>query len=310
MEQVRQEYAFSQRRACRLLTVAVSSYRYQARGDDERLRARLVELARAKPRYGYRRLHVLLRRAGEVVNHKRVHRVYREAGLMIRRKKRKHYRRAAVPLRVCTAPNPEWALDFVHDAVASGRTIRVLSIEDAYTRECLALEVDTSFASRRVTRALEAIVAERGCPQAIRCDNGPELTSRHMLAWCVERKIALDNIEPGKPTQNGRLESFNGRLREECLNISWFENLFDARRKIAAWREEYNQQRPHSSLGYLTPAEFARQWSASPSWVGDRAAADRRQGDPAGSLRSALTPVARCAEEFHQEGEAKEKAEL
>ena len=310
MEQVRQEYAFSQRRACRLLTVAVASYRYQARGDDERLRARLVELARAKPRYGYRRLHVLLRRAGEVVNHKRVHRVYREAGLMIRRKKRKHYRRAAVPLRVCTAPNPEWALDFVHDAVASGRTIRVLSIEDAYTRECLALEVDTSFAPRRVTRALEAIVAERGCPQAIRCDHGPELTSRHMLAWCVERKIALDNIEPGKPTQNGRLESFNGRLREECLNISWFENLFDARRKIAAWKEEYNQQRPHSSLGYLTPAEFARQWSASPSWVGDRAAADRRQGDPAGSLRSALTPVARCAEEFHQEGEAKEKAEL
>jgi putative transposase len=290
--------------------MAVSSYRYQARGDDEPLRSRLLELARAKPRYGYRRLHVLLRRAGEVVNHKRVHRVYQEAGLMIRRKKRKHCRRAALPLRVCTAPNQEWALDFVHDAVASGRTIRVLSVEDAYTRECLALEVDTSFASRRVTRVLEAIIAERGLPQAIRCDNGPELTSRHMLAWCVERKIALDNIEPGKPTQNGRLESFNGRLREECLNVSWFENLFDARRKIAAWKKEYNEERPHSSLGYLTPAAFARQWSASPSCLGSSAAADRRQGDPAGSLRSALTPVARCAEEFHQEGEAKEKAEL
>jgi putative transposase len=307
---VRAEYAFSQRRACRLVTVAVSSYRYQARGDDEPLRSRLLELARAKPRYGYRRLHVLLRRAGEVVNHKRVHRVYREAGLMIRRKKRKHCRRAAVPLRVCTAPNQEWALDFVHDAVASGRTIRVLSVEDAYTRECLALEVDTSFASRRVTRVLEAIVAERGLPQAIRCDNGPELTSRHMLGWCVERQIELTNIEPGKPTQNGRLESFNGRLREECLNVSWFENLFDARWKITAWKKEYNEERPHSSLGYLTPAEFARQRSASPSCVGSRAAADRRQGDPAGSLRSALTPVARCAEELHQEGEAREKAEL
>ncbi len=296
---MQQEYAFSERRACRLLTLAVSSYRYEARDDDEPLRTQLVELARAKPRYGYRRLHVLLRRAGEVVNHKRVHRVYREAGLMLRRKKRKHCRRAAVPLRVCTAPNQEWALDFVHDAVASGRTIRVLSVEDAYTRECLALEVDSSFASRRLTRVLEAIVAERGAPQSIRCDNGPEMTSRHMLAWCVERQIELANIEPGKPTQNGRLESFNGRLREECLNVSWFENLFDARRKVTAWKEEYNQERPHSSLGYLTPAEFARQWSASPSCAGSRAAADRCQGDPAGSLRSALTPVARCAEEFH-----------
>ena len=153
-------------------------------------------------------------------------------------------------------------------------------------------------------------MAERGLPQSIRCDNGPELTSRHMLAWCVERQIGLHNIEPGKPTQNGRLESFNGHLREECLNVSWFENLFDARRKLAVWRKEYNEERPHSSLGYLTPAEFSRQWSASPSGTPSSAATDRRQGDPAGSLRSALTPVPRCAEELHHEGEAKEKAEL
>jgi putative transposase len=241
IEQVREQYAFSQRRACGLLRVAVSTYRYQSQRNDEALRTQLVELAREKPRYGYRRLHVLLRRAGEVVNHKRVHRVYRAAGLTIRRKKRKHCMRAGVPLRVCTAANQEWALDFVHDAVASGRTIRVLSVADAYTRECLALEVDTSFASRRVTRVLEGIVSERGAPQSIRCDNGPELTSRHMLAWCVERKIELHNIQPGKPTQNGRLESFNGRLRDECLNVSWFQNLFDARRKIAAWRKEYHE---------------------------------------------------------------------
>jgi len=257
--QVREEYAFSQRRACRLLTMSVSSYRYQSRRSDEGLRLRLVELAREKPRFGYRRLHVLLRRSGEDVNHKRVHRVYREAGLSIRRKKRKHCVRTGQPLRVCTAANQEWALDFVHDAVESGRAIRVLSVVDAYTRECLALQVDTSFASRRVTRVLEGIMAERGVPQAIRCDNGPELTSRHFLAWCIERKIELVHIQPGRPMQNGRVESFNGRMREECLNVSWFGNLFEARERIAVWRREYNEERPHSSLGYRTPEEFARE---------------------------------------------------
>ena len=257
VEQVRGEYAFSQRRACGLMTMAVSSYRYQSRSSDEPLRTQLVELARSKPRFGYRRLHVLLGRSGEHVNHKRVHRVYREAGLMIRRKKRKHCVREGKPLLARTSANQEWALDFLHDAVECGRAIRVLSVVDAYTRECLALEVDTSFASRRVTRVLDAIVAERGQPQAIRCDNGPELTSRHFLAWCVERQIELVHIQPGKPTQNARVESFHGRLREECLTVSWFQNLFDARRKIAAWRIEYNEERPHSSLGYRTPKEFA-----------------------------------------------------
>jgi len=196
-------------------------------------------------------------RAGEHVNHKRVHRVYREAGLMIRRKKRKHCVREGKPLVARTSANQEWALDFVHDAVECGRAIRVLSVVDAYTRECLALEVDTSFASRRVTRVLEQIVGERGVPQAIRCDNGPELTSRHFLAWCVERQIELLHIQPGKPTQNARVESFHGRLRDECLTVSWFQNLFDAKRKIAAWRTQYNEERPHSSLGYKTPKEFA-----------------------------------------------------
>ena len=258
VEQMREVYAFSERRACRLVGVAVTTHRYRSRKCDEALRTRLIDLAREKPRFGYRRLHVLLQRSGEVVNHKRVHRVYVEAGLAIRRKKRKHCRRAGTPLKICTAANQEWALDFVHDVVACGRTIRVLSVEDAYTRECLALEVDTSFASRRVTRVLDEISEERGAPQSIRCDNGPELTSRHMLAWAIERKIEMVHIAPGRPTQNGRLESFNGRLREECLNVNWFENLFDARRKIAAWQKEYNEERPHSSLGYLTPEEFAR----------------------------------------------------
>ena len=177
--------------------MAVSSYRYRTTRCDDELRTRLVELAREKPRFGYRRLHVLLLRAGEAVNHKRVHRVYREAGLSLRRKKRKYCLRVGRPLLARTAANQEWALDFVHDAVECGRAIRVLSVVDAYTRECLALEVDTSFASRRVTRVLEGIVTERGQPLAIRCDNGPELTSRHFLAWCVERKIELVHIRFG-----------------------------------------------------------------------------------------------------------------
>ena len=250
-------YAASERRVCGLMGMAVSSYRYATKRTDEPLRTKLVELAREKPRFGYRRLHVLLRRSGERVNHKRLHRIYRAAGLMIRRKKRKHCVREGRPWVARTAANQEWALDFVHDAVECGRTIRVLSVVDAYTRECLALEVDTSFASRRVTRVLEQIVSERGVPQAIRCDNGPELSSRHFLAWCVERQIELVHIQPGKPTQNARVESFHGRLREECLAVSWFQNLFDARRKIAAWKKEYNEERPHSSLGYKTPNEFA-----------------------------------------------------
>jgi putative transposase len=169
---MKQEYAFSERRACELVMLAASTYRYATRRSDEPLRTKLVQFAREKPRFGYRRLQVLLRRSGEWVNHKRLHRVYCEAGLSLRRKKRKHCVRVGQPLRTWTAANQEWALDFVHDAVDCGRAIRVLSVVDAYTRECLALEVDTGFASRRVTRVLEQIVAERGQPLAIRATTG------------------------------------------------------------------------------------------------------------------------------------------
>jgi len=203
-----------------------------------------------------------LQEKGMHVNHKRVYRVYREAGLMIRRKRRKRLLRAGFVRPAVTGANQEWALDFVHDAAESGRKFRVLSVIDVYTRECLALEVDSSFASRRVTRELEKIVAERGVPEAIRCDNGPEFTSRHFQAWGLERKIELVHIEPGRPVQNAYVESFHGKLRDECLNASWFGNLFEARVKIAAWKEEYNEERPHSSLEYLTPREFARRVAA------------------------------------------------
>ena len=252
----------SRRRVCGLLMMAESSFRYASRRNDEPLRQRLREAAREKPRWGYRRLQIVLDRGVEHVNHKRIYRVYREAGLMIRRKARKRLRRVGSPRPARSGPNQEWALDFVHDAAESGRKFRALSVVDPYTRECLALEVDTSMGSRRVTRVLEAIMAERGLPQAIRSDNGPEFTSRHFLVWCLERKIEMVHIEPGKPVQNAHVESFHGKLRDECLNASWFQNLFDARRKIEAWRREYNEERPHSSLGYLAPAEFARRLGA------------------------------------------------
>lgn len=270
--------------------IAVSTFRYRCRQSDEELRRKLLELAQEKTRYGYRRLHVLLRREGEFVNHKRVWRVYREAGLSVKRRKRKRLVPVGRPLEAATRGNEEWAIDFASDALATGRAIRVLSVVDAYTRQCLALEADTSFQSRRVTRVLDKALSEHGWPRRIRCDNGPELTSRHFLAWSIERRIELLHIQPGRPTQNGRVESFHGKLRDEFLNVSWFQNLFDARRKIAAWKREFNEQRPHSSLNYLTPAEFAQK-AASPWQASITAPEGGTQGNPSGSLRSALTPA-------------------
>jgi putative transposase len=248
-----------ERQACGLAGIAVSSYRYKTcrPARDAGLRERLTELAHEHPRYGYRRRAVLLRRTGEAANHKRVHRLYRQAGLSLRRKKRKRLLRQRPTTSTVQAINQEWALDFVTDALASHRHLRILSVVDVFTRECLALETDTSLGSVRVIRALEAILAERAAPQRLRTDNGPGFTSRCFLAWCLDRRIELVPIRPGKPIENAYVESFHGRLREECLQLSWFRNLFEARRQIAAWREHYNQRRPHSSLAYQTPVEFA-----------------------------------------------------
>lgn len=281
VEQLGNEYAFSERRACRLIGLAVSTYRYQPKRNDTALREQLITLAREKRRYGYRRLHVLLQRGGTIVNHKRVWRVYQEAGLSVKRRKRKRLVRGGQPLERVTAPNQEWALDFASDRLATGRSVRVLSVVDTFTRECIALEVDSSFASRRVTRVLETALTQRTGPQRIRCDNGPELTSRHFLAWCIDRQIDLRHIQPGRPMQNGHIESFYGKLRDECLNTSWFRNLFDARRRIAAWKREYNEQRPHSSLWYQTPAEFARRVT-SPSTVSNYRSGEATSRQPFG----------------------------
>lgn len=247
----------SERRACKLVDLDRSSYRYQSRLDhNAELRRELVSLARQKPRYGYRRLHALIERRGLRASAQRVYRLYHAAGLMVRRLKRKRLSRVPVASHL-VRQNQEWALDFVSDSLATGRGIRVLAVVDSFTRENLSLETDTSLSSRRVTRSLEAVIEHRGTPESIRCDNGPELTSRHFLSWCEERKIQLIHIQPGKPMQNGHVESFNGRLRDECLNANWFRTVMDARAKISAWRDEYNGERPHSSLGYRTPKEFA-----------------------------------------------------
>jgi putative transposase len=253
------EHCLSERQACRLLELDRSTYRYEPRPDaNEKLQEALVSLARQKPRYGYRRLWAILTRRGWDVNVKRIYRLYREEGLMVRRLKRKRIARATPADPLLTAPNHEWALDFVSDALASGRGVRALTIVDSYTRECPAIEVGTGICSRQVTRTLEKIIEARGKPRWLRCDNSPEFTSRHFLAWCEEQGIPVNHIQPGKPMQNGHVESFNGRLRDECLNASWFLNLADAKRKIESWREEYNAERPHSSLAYRTPAEFAK----------------------------------------------------
>jgi putative transposase len=259
------ECAATERKACELARISRSTFRYQADEErDNQLKKKLTELAQEKPRYGYRRLQILLQRDGEIVNHKRVFRIYKAAGLSVKRKKRRHLVRAAQPQTLASAPNQQWAIDFVHDRLATGRTIRVLTVVDTFTRECLALEVDHCLPSQRVTRALDQVIAQRGRPESIRMDNGTELTSRHFLAWGIEKRITLAHIQPGKPVQNAFAESFNGRFRDECLNTSWFLNLWDARKKIRAWRQEYNHERPHSSLHYRAPYVFAQAFAQSP----------------------------------------------
>jgi len=231
----------SERRACRLLSLDRSSYRYDAVPDrNAELRTKLVELARQKPRFGYRRLQVVLTKRGWVVNVMRVYRLYREEALLVRRQRRKRLVRSVPAEPRLWRPNQEWAMDFIVDGLASGRMVRMLSILDAYTRECLALEADTSLGSGRVIRVLERLLVERGIPENLRSDNGPEFTSHKMIGWAEERKLALIHIQPGKPMQNGHVESFHGRLRDECLNAHWFPTLNDVRTTLENWRQEYN----------------------------------------------------------------------
>lgn len=255
-------WCIAERRACGLVGISRSSARCRGSGRENGSRTdRLRELAAERRRFGYRRLHVLLCREGWVVNHKRVYRIYRAEGLCVRRRGRKRVARERCPMPTLTGPNQRWALDFVADTLKRQRRIRMLTVVDAFTRESLAIEVDTSLSGVRVARALDQIIERRGTtPNEIVLDNGPELTSKALDQWAYERGVRLCFIEPGKPVQNCYIESFNGRLRDECLNEHWFLSLPHARRIIEEWRIDYNQERPHSSLGNLSPEEFRKDW--------------------------------------------------
>ena len=249
----------SERRACMVVGADRKSMRYRScRADDGDLRSRLRELAQQRRRFGYRRLHILLRRDGITINRKKTQRLYREEGLTVRRRRgRRRAVGARAPAPVLALPNQRWSLDFVHDQLATGRRFRVLNIVDDITRECLRAVVDTSISGRRVVRELADLVVERGAPKMIVSDNGTELTSNAVLSWSGEAKIEWHYIAPGRPMQNGYVESFNGRMRDELLNETLFLTLGQARDIVAGWVEDYNTERPHSSLGYATPAAFA-----------------------------------------------------
>jgi len=235
-------WGMSERRACMVVGADRKSMRYRScRADDGDLRSRLRELAQQRRRFGYRRLHILLRRDGITINRKKTQRLYREEGLTVRRRRgRRRAVGARAPAPVLALPNQRWSLDFVHDQLATGRRFRVLNIVDDITRECLRAVVDTSISGRRVVRELADLVVERGTPKMIVSDNGTELTSNAVLSWSGEAKIEWHYIAPGRPMQNGYVESFNGRMRDELLNETLFLTLGQARDIVAGWVEDYN----------------------------------------------------------------------
>jgi putative transposase len=258
-------YGMSERRACSVIGADRSSVRYRsARPDDAALRTRMRELAAVRRRFGYRRLHVLLRQEGLVKNRKRTQRLYREEGLTVRRRRsRKRATGTRAPILTVAAPNARWSVDFVHDQLADGRRLRVFNVVDDVTKECLAAVVDTSISGRRVARELAAIVARRGKPDLIVSDHGTEFTSNAMLQWTETAGVAWHFIAPGKPMQNGICEAFNARMRDELLNETLFFGLGPARAAMARWVADYNESRPHSALGYATPMAYAAQLTAT-----------------------------------------------
>lgn len=251
-------FKLSERRACALVGLGRSTCRYRPRRQDwPALRDRLRTLAGERRRFGYRRLHVLLRREGFAVNRKRIYRLYTQEGLTVRRRKRRRRVPRGVPrLGVPTRINERWSLDFVLDVLDDGRRFRILTVVDDFTRACLAIDVDTSIGGRRVAEVLQRLIDTRGKPARLVTDNGPEFISRALDAWAYSHGIELHFIEPGKPNQNAYVESFNGRLRDECLNEHWFMSLGQARETIETWRLDYNAVRPHSALGHVPPQEF------------------------------------------------------
>lgn len=264
----------------RLLPIQLATLRYRSRRDPQTaLRIRLRELAGSRVRFGYRRLTVLLRREGWTVNAKRIYRLYTEDGLAVRTKVRRRIaRRQRVPLVRATGPNQRLSMDFVSNRLLDGRWFRVLTVVDQFTRECLRLLVDSSLTGTKVAQALSEIIAERGAPVSITVDNGTEFQSKAMDLWSYQHGVHLDFIRPGRPTENGYIESFNGRLRDECLNVQVFLTVADARDKLEQWRQDYNQVRPHSALGDRAPQEFANDWQTA-----------AKETPPSDSLREGLS---------------------
>jgi len=285
---LRSEVAVSERRACGLIQIHRWTYRYRRRPEDGQLRVRLRELAEERRRFGYRRLQVLLVREGWVVNHKRVYRLYVEEKLGIRRKRGR--RRAPAAARLVLVPPSEpdqvWTMDFTQDTFASGRRFRTLNLMDGCTRAALEIEVDTSLPGLRVVRVLEGLKQQGRKPKYMIIDNGAEFTSQVVDRWAYENGVQLHFITPGRPMENGYIESFNGKFRDECLNENWFLDLADARRKIGDWKWDYNHVRPHSALGYLTPMEFAQAWAVTgrgkdAPWKSPKADFSTELGNPA-----------------------------
>ena len=252
-------HKISERRACAIIGLCRSSLRYQAKPkNDDEIRSRLRKLAEQRRKFGAPRLHTLLRREGHLINHKRTERLYRLEGLSLRlkrRKKRMSHLRVVMdrPERI----NQHWSMDFVSDSLYNGRRFRVLTIVDDFSRECPALETDHSLTGQRVARVLDRIALTRGLPEAITVDNGPEFISKALDLWAFDNNVKLRFIQPGKPTQNAYIESFNGKFRDECLNDNVFVSLSSAQKIIETWRQDYNLERPHSSLNDMTPTEFA-----------------------------------------------------
>ena len=254
-----ESFGLSARRSCRLIGLSRNTLRYEASPDkDKELRDRLKELAELRRRSGCQLFHAMAKREGLVINHKRTERIYKEEGLSLtirRRKKRASCARVDIPR--AEKRNELWALDFMHDSIGQSRKLRILPIIDTYTKECHRIEVDRSIGGRRVTEVLSEVASMQGLPENIVIDNGPEFISNAMDEWAYTREVTLHFIRPGKPVDNAFMESFNARLREECLNLNWFRSIEHARHVVEDWRIDYNETRPHSTLGFLTPKEFA-----------------------------------------------------
>ena len=262
----------SERRASRLLGAHRSCVRYKTTKKDDGVVEKIKAIAFERRRFGYRRIHMVLKRSGLRINHKKVFRIYRECGLKV---KKRSGRKRAIGARVTTSlpsrPNQKWVLDFVHDALADGRKLRLMTILDAFTRECLTIVVETSLGGSRVVDALANLMKERGKPEMIVSDNGTEFTSNRVWQWSMENEVLWHYIEPGKPYQNGAIESFNGKLRDECLNENWFLTVRDAQRQVEKWRNDYNHHRPHTALDGLTPNEEMQRFGLSVENKGERA---------------------------------------